>query len=176
MVYKWNQQGYNLALLSLVPRPPAHREPAWVRYSLDLVPSPTCPGPMQDCEKVWLTTVARKDLPTINNQRFRKIDIFERNNSFSRMTSCNYWKVIPQFVPLNGLHADICVLRIGAVQAERAYIFLQWKFVWEKIKTSVTSTYIECATGKWYHSIELTNSFLLKYRYWTFTKITASAS
>ena len=25
---------------------------------------------------------------------------------------------------------------------------------------SVTSVYIECATGKWYHSIELTNAFL----------------
>ena len=47
---------------------------------------------------------------------------------------CNYWEVIPQFVPLNGLHTDICFLRIGAVQAERVYIFVQWKFVWEKIK------------------------------------------
>ena len=26
------------------------------------------------------------------------------------MTSNNYWKVIPQFAPLNGLHADICIL------------------------------------------------------------------
>ena len=33
---------------------------------------------------------------------------------------------------MNGLHANICVLRIGAVQAERVYIFVQWKFVWEK--------------------------------------------
>ena len=38
---------------------------------------------------------------------------------------------------------------------------------------SVTSAYIECATGKRYHSIELADSFLLKYRYWTFAKITA---
>ena len=84
--------------------------------------------------------------------------------------------MIPQFAPLNGLHADICVLRIGAVQAERVYIFVQWKFVREKkIKLSVTSAYIECATGKRYHSIELADSFLLKYRYWTFAKITASA-
>ena len=45
------------------------------------------------------------------------------------MTLCNYWKVIRQFVPLTGLHADICVLQIGAVQAERIYIFVQWKFV-----------------------------------------------
>ena len=65
------------------------------------------------------------------------------------MTLCNYWKVIPQFVPLTGLHADICVLQIGAVQAERIYISLYR----EKIKTSVTSAYIACATGKWYHSI-----------------------
>ena len=41
----------------------------------------------------------------------------------------------------------------------------------KKIKMSVTSAYIECATGKRYHSIELANSFLLKYR---FAKITAS--
>jgi len=41
-----------------------------------------------------------------------------------------------------------------------------------KIKLSITSAYIECATGKRYHSIELADSFLLKY---TFAKITASA-
>ena len=76
---------------------------------------------------------------------------------------------------MNGLHVDICVLRIGAVQVERVYIFVQRKFVWEKIKMSVTSAHIECATIKRYHSIELADSFLLKYRYWTFTKITASA-
>ena len=68
-------------------------------------------------------------------------------------------------MPLNGLHADICVLRIGAVQAKRVYIFVQWKFVWKKIKMNVTSAYIElCVTGKRYHSIELADSFLLKYR------------
>ena len=50
------------------------------------------------------------------------------------MTLRNYWKVIPQFEPLNGLHADICFLQIGAVQAERVYIFVQRKFVWEKLK------------------------------------------
>ena len=44
----------------------------------------------------------------------------------------------------------------------------------KKIKMSVTSAYIECATGKRYHSIELAESFLLKYRYWTFAKITTS--
>jgi len=44
---------------------------------------------------------------------------------------------------MNGLHANICVLRIDAVQVERVYIFVQWKFVWEKIKMSVTSAYIE---------------------------------
>ena len=58
---------------------------------------------------------------------------------------------------------------------EHIYIFVRWKFVWEKkMKMSVTSAYIECATEKRYHSIELADSFLLKYRYWTFTKITAS--
>ena len=66
---------------------------------------------------------------------------------------------------MNGLHVNICVLRIGAVQAERVYIFLQWKFVWEKIIINVTSPYIECATGNRYRRIELTDSFLLKYRY-----------
>ena len=40
---------------------------------------------------------------------------------------------------------------------------------------SVTSAYIECTTGKWYHSIELAKSFVLKYRYWTVAKTTASA-
>ena len=78
-------------------------------------------------------------------------------------------------MPLDGLHTDICVLRIGAVQAERGYVFFQWKFVGEKIEMNVTSAYIEFATGKRYHSIELADSFLMKYIYWTFTKITASA-
>ena len=81
------------------------------------------------------------------------------------MTLCNYWKIIPQFVPLNGFHTDICVLRISAVQAEHVYIFVQWKFVLEKLKRALTSAYIACATGKWYHSIELVESSLLKYRY-----------
>ena len=88
----------------------------------------------------------------------------------------NFVKLIPQLVPMNGLHANICVLQIGAVQSERVYISVQWKFVWEKIKMSVTSAYFECATGNRYHRIELADRFLLKYRYWTFTKITASAS
>ena len=35
------------------------------------------------------------------------MNLFERNSSFSGMTSCKYWKVIPQFVPLNSLHASI---------------------------------------------------------------------
>ena len=62
------------------------------------------------------------------------------------------------------------VLRIGAVQAEWVYNSVQWMFVWEKIKMSISSAYIECATGKRYHSIELANSFLLKYRYWALQK------
>ena len=78
-------------------------------------------------------------------------------------------------MPLNSLHADICILQIGAVQAERVYIFVQWKFCIGTIKMSITSAYIECTTAKRYHSIELANSFLLKSRYWTFAKITASA-
>ena len=40
---------------------------------------------------------------------------------------------------------------------------------------SVTSAYIECATGKWYHLIVLADGFLLGYRYWTFAKTSASA-
>ena len=82
--------------------------------------------------------------------------------------------MILQFVQLNGLPADICVLRIGVVQVECVYNFVQWKFVWKKIEMNVTSTYIESATGKRYHSIELADSFFLKYSYWTFAKITAS--
>ena len=67
------------------------------------------------------------------------------------------------------------ILWIDAVQAERVYIAVQWKFVWEKIKMSVTFAYIECATWKRYRSIELAESFLLKYRCLAFAKITASA-
>ncbi len=65
------------------------------------------------------------------------------------MTSHNYWKVIPQFVPLTGVHADICVLQIeiGAVQAERIYIFVQWKFVWEKIKTIPHTLHAQLESG-----------------------------
>ena len=40
---------------------------------------------------------------------------------------------------------------------------------------SVTSAYMECATGKWYHLIVLADGFLLGYRYWTFAKTSASA-
>ena len=39
----------------------------------------------------------------------------------------------------------------------------------------VTSAYMECATGKWYHLIVLADGFLLGYRYWTFAKTSASA-
>ena len=88
------------------------------------------------------------------------------------MTYSNYWKVIPQFAPLNGLHADICILRIGTVQAECLCIFVQWKFV-GKIIMSVPSAYIECINGS-YYLIQLTKSFLLEYRYWTFAKTSAS--
>ena len=84
--------------------------------------------------------------------------------------------MIARFVPLNGFHADICVLRIDAVQAERVYFFFNESLYGKKIKMRVTSAYIECATGKRYHWIELADSFLLKYRNWTFAKITASAS
>ena len=47
---------------------------------------------------------------------------------------------------MNGLHANICVLRIGAVQAEYVYIFVQWKFVWEKIKISTLNAQLETGT------------------------------
>ena len=50
------------------------------------------------------------------------------------MAYSKYWKVIPQFVPLNGLHANICTLRVGAVQTERLRIFVQLKFAWDKMK------------------------------------------
>ena len=43
-----------------------------------------------------------------------------------------------------------------------------------KIWISVTSAYSDCTTGKWYHLIELDESFLLKCRRWTFAKTTAS--
>ena len=54
--------------------------------------------------------------------------------------------VIPQFVPLNSLHAGI-VLRIGAVQVECLHIFFSMKVCMGKgFKMSVTSTF-ECTTG-----------------------------
>ena len=62
---------------------------------------------------------------------------------------------------------------LGALQAEHLYIFAEWKFLWNL--NEWTSAYIECTTGKWYHSIELAERFHLKYRCWTFAKITASA-
>ena len=45
----------------------------------------------------------------------------------------------------------------------------------KKIKMSVTSIIIHSMHNwKWYHSIDLAKSFLLKYRCWTFTKVTAN--
>ena len=48
------------------------------------------------------------------------------------MAYSKYWKAIPQFVPLNGLHANSFTFFVGAVQTERLRIFVQLKFVWEK--------------------------------------------
>ena len=48
------------------------------------------------------------------------------------MAYSKHWKVIPQFVPLNDRHENICTFRVGAVQEERLRIFVQLKFVWEK--------------------------------------------
>ena len=50
------------------------------------------------------------------------------------MAYSKHLKGIPQFVPLNALHENICVFRVGPVQAERLRIFVQLKFVWEKLK------------------------------------------
>ena len=44
-----------------------------------------------------------------------------------------------------------------------AFTILLNESLYGKIKMSVTSAYIECATGNWYHRIELNDSFLLKY-------------
>ena len=56
---------------------------------------------------------------------------------------------MPQFVPLNGLYANICTFRVGAVQTECLYTYIQSKFVWEKMKIGITYAHIERATGKW---------------------------
>ena len=61
------------------------------------------------------------------------------------MAYSKYWKVIPQCVPMNGIHANIYTFRVGAVQTERFRIFVQLKFVWENIKMSA---HIERATSK----------------------------
>ena len=77
------------------------------------------------------------------------MDLFERYTLPSVMAYSKYWKVMPQFVPLNALHASICTFPVGAVQAKRLRIFVQLKFVWEKMKMGVTYVHIEHATGKW---------------------------
>ena len=61
---------------------------------------------------------------------FGRSTIFERNSLLSVMAYSKHWKVIPQFVPLNDLHENICSLWVGAVQTERLRIFVQLKFVW----------------------------------------------
>ena len=103
-----------------------------------------CPwGPTgRNTLKVQLTTIAVDLFLTISVvellNRVRRAD--SGRSTFLKETARSpewlhvYWKVIPQFVPLTGLHADIYVLQIGAVQAERVYIFVHWKFVWEKLK------------------------------------------
>jgi len=45
------------------------------------------------------------------------------------------------------------------------FIFVQLKFVWEKLKTQVTSASTEFATTNGDCSSELTETFLLVYRY-----------
>lgn len=65
------------------------------------------------------------------------------------MAYSKYWKVIPQFVSLNDLHANTCTFQIGAAQTERLRIFDQLKFVGEKMKMAITYAHIERATGKW---------------------------
>ena len=60
---------------------------------------------------------------------------------------------MPQFVPLNGVHADTCFLRIGAVHVYKWSAFtvlFNGSLYGKKIKLSVTSAYIECLTGKLY--------------------------
>ena len=63
------------------------------------------------------------------------------------MAYSKHWKVIPQFVPLNGFHPNFLTFRVGAVQTEHLRIFVQLKFVWKKIKMGVTYAHIERATG-----------------------------
>ena len=65
------------------------------------------------------------------------------------MAYSKYWKVIPQFVRLNGLHGNICTFRVSSVRTERLCIFVQLKFVWEKMKMGENYAHIELATGKW---------------------------
>ena len=47
-----------------------------------------------------------------------KIDLFERNSSFSVMACSNYWEMTQQFVLLNGLYVNICTFQISAVSSE----------------------------------------------------------
>ena len=97
--------------------------------------------------------------------------IFLKGTACSLEWLCNYWKVIPQFVPLNSL----LYLTNQCIQFSIFTFMFNGSLYGQKIKMSVTFAYSACATGKWYHSIELTESFLLTYRCWTFAKITSSA-
>ena len=66
---------------------------------------------------------------------------------FRRMTSCNYWKVMPQFVPLNGLHADICLMnRCSTSGAHLHFCSMKVCMGEKKMKLSVTSACIACTT------------------------------
>ena len=58
------------------------------------------------------------------------------------MASINTGK---SYHPLNGLHANICTFRVGAVQAKGLRIFVQLKFAWEKMKMGVT--YVDHTQG-----------------------------
>ena len=71
-------------------------------------------------------------------------------------------------VPLAALCEKSWVVQnqLGLVPAD--LIFVQLKFVWEKLKTRVTPASMEFATTNGDRSTELSESFLLMYRYLDF--------
>ena len=116
-----------------------------------------CPwGPTgRNTLKVQLTTIAVDLFLTISVvellNRVRRAD--SGRSTFLKETARSpewlhvYWKVIPQFVPLTGLHADICLTNRCSTSGARLH-FCSLEVRMGKIKTSVTSAYIAWATGK----------------------------
>ena len=90
------------------------------------------------------------------------------------MTLSNYWKSYHS-LPHWMVFKQMFVSYKSVQYKRRTFAFLFSEQLYGKFQMSITFAYTECATRKWSLSIELAESFLLKYRYWTFANTTASA-